>query len=162
MNQPHDSVRICPECGADNLAFATSCWMCYRDIRNETPIIEAVAVDSSPKAAVAQRPSYAPGEWFFRIATFLVLVLLVLVGIGLATEEVGLVIVYALLVTPPLLGALFRIRRRAKQGHVSWGEKFATLLMSGAIMIGILGVLWIAALGALVAFCFVAIATGNL
>ena len=133
--------------------------VCYRDIRETVAVVEAIAVDS----AAASRPSYAPGDWFFQIATILVLILLILVGIGLAVEEAGLGIVYVVLVTPPLLGALFHIRRKqTKQGQVTWAEKFVALIASGAIMVGILGMLWVAALGALVAYCFVAIASGGL
>ena len=158
-----ESVRICPDCGADNAAAALRCWMCYLDIRDEHPVVEAQLATPSTAAPVNKPPPFALSELFFRLATVCVLVMLVLVGIGVATEEAGLGIVYVIMVTPPLLGTLLRVRkRRSKVGNVTWSEKFMTLMVSGAIMLGVIGLLWIAAIVALLAFCFVALAGGGL
>ena len=147
-------VKICGECGAACPLTAHQCWMCQADVRAEPAVVLA--------EALPQRPSYAPAEWFFAAASLLVVLVLILVGIGVGMQSPGLLVVYVVLVIPPLVGAVVRVKRREAQlGSVSWAEKFVTLVVSGSIMIGVLGLV-AAALGvALFVMCFAAMAGGR-
>ncbi|MFV1965194.1 MAG: hypothetical protein ACC628_07195 [Pirellulaceae bacterium] len=155
MNLPkRNTFKICPECGADGVPSARRCWMCDADLSREPEIVLAEFVDTTP--------DYAPAESFFAVATLFVLSAVMLIGIGLGAQAPGLAVVYVVLVLPALIGSWVRIKRReARVGHTSWSERFVTLAMSGAITLGVLGLLFAALLVALFAFCIVAVTQGS-
>jgi hypothetical protein len=106
---------------------------------------------------VPGRPEQAAYERFFAIALMLLLFLLVLVGVGVSLQQPGLGVAYVVVVLPPLIATRLRLRRRkAQQGRVTWAERFVTLVLSGLIMLTVLGAIAAAVVIALLAWCFVA------
>jgi hypothetical protein len=146
-------LRACPHCGADCDAAKPRCWLCGGELTGEE-IVDAVVVK--------EPPPYAPSDVFFAVASAVLAVVIVLVGIGAALTEPGLAIAMAVVVAPALLATVIRTQRvEARHGYVSWGERLATFIVSAAAVVGLLGALWIALLIALVALCFLAMAGGQ-
>ncbi|MEQ8789898.1 MAG: hypothetical protein RIC55_26625 [Pirellulaceae bacterium] len=148
-------LKTCPSCGADCDARDARCWLCHADV---TPgggeIVDAVVVQQSPH--------YAPTETLFAVMAGILAVLIVLVGIGSALSEPGMTVLLLIVVVPALVATLVRIQaRKGRVGHVGWGEKLATFVISASITVGLLGMLGVAAIVALVAFCFYTLATQN-
>lgn len=146
-------LKICPECGADCVASAPRCWMCGGDLSRAETIYQAQAVTASMRGA-GNAGAMPVSEWFFAISTCLLLGVVLLVGLGLAVDEPGTAILYAIVVSPALLATLIRTQlKRASHGRVSWAEKFATLMISGALTVSIVTVLCVAACVALFVYC---------
>ena len=144
-------LKVCPECGADSPARAARCWMCGGDIQQVEPIVQAELATAKP---VGRRPANPVSETFFAISTCLVVGLVLLVGLGLAVDEPGMAMFYAIIVSPALLATLVRsIQKQATHGHVTWGERFATLIISGALTLSLLPVLCLSACPALLISC---------
>ena len=142
--------RVCNECGAKG--SDPNCWICYTKLSDTNSVIVAELAGDDRARSLAPRNSLS--EHFFRIATFILLLLILLVGIGLTAEELGVGITYAIVVFPALLGTTLRLlSRRSKGDTVTWAQRFFTLLASGFIVFGILSLLITAATIALFAVC---------
>jgi hypothetical protein len=148
-------LKICPECGADCGGTAQSCWMCQANLANVETIVAAEEVANQAVRAV-RRPPNAVSEAFFATSTILLVIAALVVGIGLMINEPGLGIVFAIVASPALIATVVRTRfRQATTGTVSWAERFATLIVSGALTIGILSMLGVACFVAFLAYCIV-------
>jgi hypothetical protein len=124
--------------------------MCQADVAKATSIVLAEAVVASP--------SHLPGERFFAGATILLLALLALVGIGIGVQEPGAGILYGILVLPPVVGTVLRIQYRKGRGdRITWADRFGTLALSGAIMVGLVGLIAFVGFIALFIMCFAAL-----
>ena len=89
-------------------------------------------------------------------ATLLVAILVVLIAIGLAVDQPGMLIPYGIVIVPALAATVIRATvRRGRGAQVGWGEKLLTFIVSAGIVIFTLCLLAAAALAALVAYCFV-------
>lgn len=135
MNErAYDNMVICPQCGAGSFTPASQCWMCFAGLINPPDIVMAEVVEG----AAAAEPSWAPSEWFFANSTAVLGVVLVVVGIGLASQGWGAAIAYALIIGPAFLATAIRTKVRQGHGHeVSLIERLATFLISGTIMVGV-------------------------
>ena len=154
MNSPTTNEKICPDCGAENLAMAKYCWLCHRDMATVSEVVIA--------EMIPEQPTWTPSDWFFAVLSLLVAIMIVLCGIGLAIEEPTAAIVFGILVAPPLVATVVRVRiRQQRQGHVSWAERFLTFFVSSVITVGILGLLLAAAFVAFFVYCLIEINRGG-
>jgi hypothetical protein len=148
VNISTTNEKICPDCGAENLAAAKYCWLCRRDM---TTVSEVVLAE-----VVLRRPAWTPSDWFFAILSLLLAIMIVLCAIGLAVEEPSAAIVFGILVVPPLVATIVRVSvRQQRQGHVSWAERFLTFFVSSVIMVGVVGLLLAAAFVAFFVYCLI-------
>jgi hypothetical protein len=101
-------------------------------------------------------------ETVHQVATLAIVVLIVLVGIGIAVDSPGGLIAYLLVVVPPLLGATIHIVRKERAGtKLSWYQRFTTLLVSGVVMMGLLVAIAVALIAILFTICLGAVMTGQ-
>ena len=151
MNAP--ALHPCPHCGADcevGKRVAGCAMANWPATRLSTP-------SWSKKA-----PPHAPSDAFFAVVSGFLAVVVLLVGVGTAFTQPGLAIALAIVVAPALVATLVRTQKQQQRhGYVSWGERLATFVVSAAMVVGVLSALGAAAMIALVAFCFYALATGQ-
>ncbi|TWT31487.1 hypothetical protein [Blastopirellula retiformator] len=103
MSRSLPQVR-CPECGADNNAFAANCWICQRALVDEVELVAAVPVEA-PKFVAGANTKVG------NVLLLLTLAALVLVGVGVATIHPVALIFYAILVVVPCLGVGITLRQ---------------------------------------------------
>ncbi len=151
MSQPTEAVLTCPQCGADSVPFAKHCWMCGADLQN--------APKRNIPIAGQAKPTWAAGESTALIVVAILCAVVLLVGLGIAANEPGLVIPYAIFAGPALLATLIRATRKRVQGKpMGIAESIGTFLVSGMIVFGILVLLVIALIIGLIAYCFAELA----
>lgn len=144
MSQVVAAQWVCPHCRAENSPDNKLCWLCRAPLGKE-PVT----------AELAAKPRPLPlAEGFFWTLTIACLGLLVLVGVGIAQDDAGMLIPYAILLTPALLATLVRSLVSASRGkRVSGKEVFMTLLLSASVTILVVVGLFVAAIAALFAYC---------
>ena len=157
---------VCPECGALQMQPASKCWLCFAPLAQEQPVVTAEFADTPlpPPPPPAQPPAYMRfTEPFFAICTLGSLLLLALVGIGIATDEPGALIGYLILVLPPLIGCLlYWLGKRSTGKPLTWAGRFVSLVVSGAVMVGVLSLISVALIVGLFLFFISMVASGNL
>jgi hypothetical protein len=143
---PFQTAVLCPQCGTDNPSHAKTCWLCRASLAGAQEVVTAELV-------ARQRPSPL-SETFFLILTLGCVVLLVIVGIGLAQQDVGLLIPYVILIAPPILATVSRSMISAKRGqHVGAMEVFLTFMVSASVTALIVMILVGASFIALFIYC---------
>ncbi|MCC9604671.1 hypothetical protein LOC68_26865 [Blastopirellula sp. JC732] len=122
---PH--VR-CPECGADNNAFAANCWICQRPLVDEAELVKALPVEA---------PAFVAGvnTKVGNVLLLFTLIALILVGIGVSTVEPVALIFYAILVVAPCLGVGITLRQIlvAKDKPTATGGLTAVLIVVSVV-----------------------------
>jgi hypothetical protein len=149
--EPDVAVKLCPDCGAENISLAKFCWMCRRRLVN-VPTIVTAEVAAEPNSG---KPAYAPSEWFFLVLTAILAGVLLMLGVGIAQVQPRALFWYAILFVPGFVATAVRVsNKRAEGKHVGWGEKLATFFVSTVVVIGVLAVSVIALVIAACALCF--------
>jgi hypothetical protein len=149
---PATSVMLCPACQAVSPVGTKTCWLCHAPL---SPADEVVAAELVAKNTPRRSPL---SEGFFVFLTLACLLLLVVVGIGIWQEDIGLLIPYAILVAFPLVATAVRSLRAAQRGvPVSAMDVFLSLLVSATATVAIVILLVAAAIGALFVYCLYAI-----
>lgn len=139
---------VCPHCGAQYAAGAAKCWLCNADL-SDAPVLVAELVSAPPG-----EPAWSLTEAFFAGLSALTALLVVLLGIGLFAQQPGLGVIYVILVIPPLTVTAARTFRKTRSGAgISWAERLATFVISSVVMLGVLGMLAIAAVACLIIYC---------
>lgn len=147
------NMIICPQCGAGSVSLAKQCWMCYGDLINPPAIVIAELVGDNASA----KPSWAPSEWFFANSTAVLAVVLIVVGIGLISVGWGAAIAYAVIVAPAFLATAISTQvRQARGHHVGLIERLATFLVSGTIVMAIVGLVSVVIIVGLIVSVFIA------
>jgi hypothetical protein len=146
MSQALVAQAVCPHCRADNPPHNKLCWLC------RAPLALGQAVVT---AELAVKPRPLPlAEAFFWTLTGGCLLVLVLVGIGIAQTDPGLLIVYVIVLAPALIATLARSLLSIQRGQgVSGMEVFLTLLFSASVTVLVVVVLFIAVIVAFFAYC---------
>lgn len=158
---PQLASVVCSECGAENVAEAARCWLCYAALSKQPakPMVgKPMAVQPQLATPVYPLPraqqSKAVGV-VFAVLTAATVGLIVLVGIGAFFEDATAGIGYFVLVTPALLATgVSALRTQTADGEISWMRAFATLMLSFLITVLVLVALAVAAIIALIALCF--------
>ena len=127
MNRRTDKGAIkCPHCGADCFASAQRCWLCYTDFGQSSEIVMAELVAEPPRQSIS--------EAFFAVLTVLALGTVIVVGIGVAMQESRTGMVYFVLGLIPLTICAVRLQdKEARQGNMTWAQRFRTLMATTAV-----------------------------
>jgi hypothetical protein len=155
MSNPFAPQVVCAQCRAENPAYNKHCWLCHAPLARKSEVVTA---------ELASKPRPMPlAEAFFWILTAGCLLVLVLVGIGIAQTDPGLLVVYAIVLAPALIATLARSLLSVQRGHrVSGMEVFLTLLFSASVTILVVVVLFIAVIVAFFAYCLYICGSGKL
>ncbi|WDI42445.1 hypothetical protein [Bremerella sp. P1] len=145
----------CPECGAENNTFANACWICRRPLYEGDELIEAEIV--SP----IDRPRQDRVGRIFGIWAFIFLGLgAMVVGLGVYAEEPGVLLPYLIVVAPLCIGVGVMILK-GNQSENPWLRGIAMCFSALIVSAGAMVLLGIAAIIALLAFCFMVIAASG-
>lgn len=146
MSQAMAAQLVCPNCRADNPPYAGKCWLCHAPLGGEKEFVTAELVQKARPLPLA--------EGFFWVLTAGCLLVLVLVGIGIAQEDAGMLILYAIVLAPALIATAARSLLSLQRGKgVSGMEVFLTLLFSTSVTILVVVVLFVAVIVAFFAYC---------
>lgn len=139
---PVTGPNTCPECGRENAAASTQCWLCE------------ARLEANPYALPADHVSTADGRFSFSLATLLVVLTSASVLCGLFAIEPGLGIVAAVLLTPAMIRTALVMRKREAAG-LSVGPAQKVLLLAGSFVTTavILTVVGIASFGTFCGVC---------
>ncbi|PQO44653.1 hypothetical protein [Blastopirellula marina] len=137
MSVAFPQVR-CPECGADNNAFAAKCWICQRPLVDEAELVETLPIEA---------PAFVSGNYakIGNVLLIVTLLALAVVAVGVWTVEPVALIFYAVLVCFPCLAVGITLRQilAAKDKPTSTSALTVVLIVVSAtgllaIAIGIL------------------------
>jgi hypothetical protein len=135
MNIPPVLVhRFCPYCGAELQDKGGGCWLCHESKSESNPYAVSAAPPSESSTPISE--STAPesfGTWdaFFTILLAVCVVLTVLVGIGFAVQDQGMLIPFAIFVGPPYLITILRgLHRIGSSKPLKPASLFLTLMIS--------------------------------
>ncbi|UUO08749.1 hypothetical protein M4951_10645 [Blastopirellula sp. J2-11] len=93
----------CPECGADNNAFAAKCWICQRPLVDEAELVSPIRDERPPfVAGVNTKVANTITAW--------TLLAMVIVGFGVSLIHPILVFFYIILVCVPCLAVGLSLR----------------------------------------------------
>jgi hypothetical protein len=150
-------VERCGTCGAELSSAAAICWLC-RTPRGE---VRRLATAVAPTA-----PGFVMAANIFSYGMIFgggVLLLLMCVGMMIDTQDNTMpAIILAAVGGVPLLATLVRtVIRHRETGKASFLDTLLTLMAYSAIAVGLLTLLAVAAVGALVIWCFYAIANNK-
>jgi hypothetical protein len=147
------TMKVCPHCGAAVAADAAKCWLCYGPLGGRREVVMAEAVTAEAVKPAVRRPSPLT-EGFFLVLTLVCLLLIVLVGIGIAQDDPGLLIPYLIFLSPALLATVSRALISHSRGNrVTAMEVFLTFLVSASATILLVMVLFFAAIVAFFIYC---------
>ncbi|MCC9604669.1 hypothetical protein LOC68_26875 [Blastopirellula sp. JC732] len=135
------SVKLiqCPECGAENQAFAANCWICQRPLAEEE-MIEAKLAPAPPKYVDTTSSIFA----------YLLLVLsslaIILMGVGVYYVNPVWALYYVLLFGVPLMAAgvgIFYALLSNDENIRKAGAIFASFYAIGMTILGSLGIVFL-------------------
>ena len=154
MSQATAAQFVCPHCRAENPTHHKWCWLCRAPLAWGQEVVTAELVQKARPLPLA--------DAFFWILTAGCLLVLVLVGIGIAQEDAGMLIPYAIFLAPALIATLARSLLSLSRGKsVSGMEVFLTLLFSASVTILVVVVLFVAVIVAFFAYCMYVCSTGG-
>ncbi len=137
----------CVQCGAVNRQGTKRCWLCGAVL--DTPVVYAELVPDAPRV----------GGWQFTLSEAMILVTLIAVIAGTWAVKPANAVLLVLITGPALLVTFIRTARKRSRGKdVTWVDKLATFLITAASVIGVLMVLWVAAIVAFFLYCIYAVA----
>lgn len=148
-SEPPIVAKACSICGAVGAKDAQQCWMCGQN-PHSNPYAGPAPVQEFTQPAEAKSKL----EPLFRVLLGICVVVVVLIGIGLAVQDPGALLGFAILVLPAFLitgvRALWQVHR---EGKTSAGSLLVSLLTSFAVTIGIFMVLIAAGIILLFVMC---------
>jgi hypothetical protein len=140
MNETAVELISCPECGGANPPAERRCWLCGHSL----------ATGGAGRAA----PSKSAADWVLSVTFAVVGIAVVLMLIGVAQESAGLAVGLALIAAVPLVSvAVASARGRARGASLTAGQKVAQFVVSLAIVLGVVGLLAVAAFIAFFIWC---------
>ena len=168
MNLP--PVRVCSNCGEEFRGPFAKCWLCLnkpsRGIQRLTSDSPSLSDGSQSSSAnpFAVNPYYAvrnsndekQSAWdtFFFVLLGLVGILALLIGIGFAIQDPGMLIPYAIVVGPSFLAVFIQLLGSgASNTRVKPKKLLFTAFITGVITVSIIIVLFAVAIIALFVVC---------
>lgn len=146
---------VCPRCGASNAPHATRCWLCsghssQNPYESTAPLAPKVDATGQPVTSAAERRNQRAYAWLLAYCCFLA----ILIGYGIARKDQGLLVPYAILISPAFLVTGVRAAYDASQQRVPQPSKLLlTLLWSGISTILVLGLIAVASIIGLTLMC---------
>ncbi|MGY8768919.1 MAG: hypothetical protein ACKVH8_10905 [Pirellulales bacterium] len=130
----------CLECGAENNAFSSNCWLCY------TIIIKAAESVEPDEEVQVEPPAFARklNQDVSRFAFFMLSLGLAVVGVGIGLLNPGMLIPFVLFVCAPMIAIGVAVRRGMTSTNFTaatvssvFTYLFLALLLAIAALIGL-------------------------
>lgn len=130
MNVPPVLVhRFCPYCGAELQDKSGRCWLCHEKKTESNPY--SVSESSLSETTTSASTAFSTWDAFFTALLVICVVLTVLVGIGFAVQDQGMLIPFAIFIGPPYLVTILRgLHRFGTSKPVNPAGLFLTLMIS--------------------------------
>jgi hypothetical protein len=145
---------VCQRCGATNPPQAVKCWLCERR-DNPNPFADPLLAPVDSSTAVVQTGAQSRVQLVFLGLLGLCIAAAVLIGVGIAVQEPGLLIPYAIVIGPAFLATGVRAALmigRKEQPKPS--TLFLTFLWSGVFTALVLVLIVMASVIAFFLWCF--------
>lgn len=128
MNVPPVLVnRFCPSCGAAIQDKSGRCWLCHEPKSESNPY----SASTAPAQEVETPTTWTAWDAVFTVLLGICVVLTVLVGIGFAVQDQGMLIPFAIFVGPPYLVTILRgLHRVGTSKPLKPSGLFLTLMIS--------------------------------
>ncbi len=147
---PVIATQACVHCGALSQTNDGKCWLCYENKSTPNPF----AVSSN---LITEETPYSPMttlDVIFGVLLGICVLLTVLIGVGLAVEDQGLLIPFAIFMGPAYAVTFFRgIVPRGAKGSLRPASLFLTFVVSLLVTVLITVVLAVAAVVMLFLAC---------
>ena len=135
MNVPPVLVhRFCSYCGAELQDKSGRCWLCHESKNETNPYAVSAVPLSESRSPISESTAPASfGAWdaLFTILLAVCVILTVLVGIGFAVQDQGMLIPFAIFVGPPYLITIVRgLHRIGSSKPLKPAGLFLTLIIS--------------------------------
>lgn len=152
-------VERCKTCGAELPSEAPICWLCRTPRGQMQPLGPILATAVGPPQFVLATNIFTYGMIFGGG----LLLLLICIGMVVDTQDnfVPAIIVGAVGGVPLLATLVRTVKRHRETGSASFLDTLLTLMAYSAIAVGLLTLLAVAAVGALVIWCFWALANNK-
>lgn len=152
-----DSIGRCRECGAMVRPEVTACWLCASRLAEQE---ERRELEENPFAS--PRPSSEEMLEGSSVSGATLIVTLLLVTLGVWLVAPGIAVLLAVAIVPALVRTLLVLRRRSTLGLETTRAKRVEMFLLSAVTVVVIAVAAIgAAFVALVASCFVALASAG-
>lgn len=148
MAQQTQYIKICPECGADNLSAEDRCWICRSDLSAAAEFVAAEKI-------AASKPGWIAGTDTPLNLAVLGVLLVVLVGIGVGLQNHWSLVPYIVVAGPALLITLIHTEAKVlDKKRVKPEQIVATFFVSTAAIVAVLGLICLGLFIAFWALCY--------
>jgi hypothetical protein len=146
VNQSAAAGVVCPHCGAENNPYSRNCWICQRSLA-PGKVVTAELVKP-------ERPAFAVSELTFMVLTIGLAAALVMAFVGLWQQAPGAGVALFIFLTPVIIATLVRGQKReAKQGFLTWQDRFVVFSTSLVLAIGLTMLALFSAIAAVFLIC---------
>lgn len=130
IDPPNSTSYVCPQCGARSQSNAGKCWLCLDNQLEPNPF--APTLQENPQAS--SQPYDSKSKFAFGILLAVCVTLTILLGIGMAVQDPGMLIPFAILVGPAfVITAVRGLVQTGNSGSPSPYKLFLTFLISIAV-----------------------------
>jgi len=147
--------RKCPHCGASSSSGKDACWLCYQTSNGTNPYASSVSL--ATESEIASYEAATAWDAVFSLLLGICVLLTVLIAIGMLLQDRGMLLPFAILVGPAYLVTIVRGSAQAASGRkVRPGNLLLTFVVSGLVTVGVLVLLFTAAVVLLFLYCIAA------
>ncbi len=151
---PQLPMLICSRCGTTNPSYATQCWLCSTDrMQSTVGAPQLIPVDqyiADPAIARSQKRTQTICATLLAVCV----VLTILIGIGIASDEPGGLIAYGIIIGPAYLATGVRALRGVATNETQDASKLLlTFVLSGTFTVMAIFFLAIASFIAFFVWC---------
>lgn len=151
---PQLPATTCLRCGASNPPHAAKCWLCERNDTKNPYAVQSHLQSNAPPQRGSSLSAQGRVEVVFASLLIGALILAIIVGVGIAAQDPGLLIPYLIVIAPPIMAtsvrALVSVSQHKKPSAYAL---FMTFLWSGLFTILALVLLVVATVVALFVWC---------
>lgn len=134
MNIPPVIVtQTCTHCGALSQTKSGKCWLCFESMNTPNPF----AVSSPTYSESAPSSPMSASDIVFSFLLGICVLLTLLIGIGLAVQDVGMLIPFAILVGPAYLVTVLRGFVTTRSGNPRPASLLLTFVVSLLVTVSI-------------------------
>lgn len=143
-DSPPIAHEVCRDCGARYMTLGKKCWLCSARAAGTNPYASNASLPRSETEVSVQPAGWeSTSDWVFGILLILCGVLTILVGIGFAVQDLGLLIPFSTCVVPAWMITMVRMlvsqmsdrKTRPMQLFFTFITSLAVTMLIGVLLI---------------------------
>ncbi len=139
---PKVPVRVCANCGASNYAFAHLCFLCRASLAESADKVNPYAQVSTANAWTSSATAQQRVETVFLILLSAIALLAVIIGIGIGTQDSGVLTLYLFVTVPALAAAGVQALYSVAKGETPRPSRmFMAFIWSAVVTAGVIALL---------------------